>query len=221
MVAGLPLVGSFVGWTLLVRSSADVGYGWLLPVLAMAAAVTGGTLLRAAARVVLGWGDEQDSLLSPEPPAEEEEPRVPASRLSPPLLFGPALALLVIGIGVAFTPGLGDHATRWAQRLEDRPAHAAEVLGGKVPTAVPPMPVNAGAAPYAYGLASLAGAVVVALFGLYRRRLPGLWRGWAGRVLDPPVAALKGLHSGVVGDYVAWLTFGVAALGGLVALLGR
>jgi len=32
---------------------------------------------------------------------------------------------------------------------------------------------------------------------------------------------LKGLHSGVVGDYVAWLTFGAAALGGLVALLGR
>jgi hypothetical protein len=35
------------------------------------------------------------------------------------------------------------------------------------------------------------------------------------------VAVLKGLHSGIVGDYVAWLTFGVAALGGLVALIAR
>ena len=43
----------------------------------------------------------------------------------------------------------------------------------------------------------------------------------AARLLDPPVAVLKGLHSGIVGDYVAWLTFGVAALGGLVALIAR
>jgi multicomponent Na+:H+ antiporter subunit D len=221
LVAGLPPLGSFAGWTLIVRSSEDVGYAWLPPVLALAALVTGGTLLRAAARIVLGWGDEEDPLLSHEPPAEEEEPSVPESRLSPPLLFGPALALLAVAIGVAFTPGLGDHATRWAQRFEDRPAHAAEVLSGKVPPALPPAPVQAGFAPYAYSLASLAGALAFALFGLYRRRLPHLVRGWAGRLLDPPVAALKDLHSGVVGDYVAWLTFGVAALGGLVALLGH
>jgi multicomponent Na+:H+ antiporter subunit D len=220
LLAGLPPLGSFVGWTLLVRSSASVGYGWLPAVLALATLVTGGTLLRAAARIVFGWGEGEDPLLSHEPPAEEE-PRVPASRLSPQLLFGPAVALLAVAIGVAFTPRLGDHATRWAQRLEDRQAHAAEVLAGKLPPAVPPVPVHAGIAPYAYSLASLAGAVVFALFGLYRQRLPGLVRGWAGRLLDPPVTALKALHSGVVGDYVAWLTFGVAALGGLVALLGR
>jgi hypothetical protein len=29
---------------------------------------------------------------------------------------------------------------------------------------------------------------------------------------------LRAVHSGVIGDYVAWLTFGVAALGGLLAL---
>jgi len=36
-----------------------------------------------------------------------------------------------------------------------------------------------------------------------------------------PAAHLKALHSGVVGDYVAWLTFGAAALGGLLALTVR
>jgi NADH:ubiquinone oxidoreductase subunit 5 (subunit L)/multisubunit Na+/H+ antiporter MnhA subunit len=165
LVAGLPPLASFVGWSLVVRSSADVGYGWLPPVLALAAAVTGGTLLRAAARIVLGWGDEEDPLLSHEPPAEEDEPQVPESRLSPPLLFGPALALLIAAIGVGFTPGLGDRATRWAERLEDRPAHAAEVLAGKLPPAVPPAPVHVGIVPYAYSFASLAGAIVFALVG--------------------------------------------------------
>jgi multicomponent Na+:H+ antiporter subunit D len=221
LVAGVPPLGSFVGWKLLVRSSEDVGYGWLPPLLTLATLITGGTLLRAAARIVLGWGDGDDPLLSHEPPAEEEEPQVPPSRLSPPLLFGPALALVAVAIGVAVTPGIGDHATQWAQRLEDRPARAAEVLAGTRPSAPPTVPMHTGIAPYAYSAASLVGAVVFALFGLYRRHLPRIFRQRARRLLDPPIGALKSLHSGVIGDYVVWLTFGVTALAGLLALTLR
>jgi multicomponent Na+:H+ antiporter subunit D len=32
------------------------------------------------------------------------------------------------------------------------------------------------------------------------------------------IAPLRDLHSGHIGDYVAWLVFGVAALGGGLAL---
>jgi hypothetical protein len=46
--AALPLRGA---WSLLVRSAEDVGYGWLPAVLALGSVLTGGTLLRAAARV--------------------------------------------------------------------------------------------------------------------------------------------------------------------------
>src|SRR4029450_11054284 len=99
--------------------------------------LTGGTLLRAAARVFLGWGDEADPLLSAEPPPSEEEPDVARSRLSPPVLFGPALALLLVGAALSFTPGLSGDATEWAQRFQDRPTHAAEVLAGRLPAAVP------------------------------------------------------------------------------------
>jgi hypothetical protein len=81
--------------------------------------------------------------------------------------------------------------------------------------------VHAGLLPYEYGIASTALAIGLALFGLYRRHLPSLVRRRAGRVLDSPVAVLKGLHNGVIGDYVVWATFGAAALGGLLALLVR
>jgi multicomponent Na+:H+ antiporter subunit D len=219
--AGLPPFGTFVGSALIIRSALDVGYGWLPPLLAVAAALTGGTVLRAGARVFLGWGEADDPELSHEPPAEEEEPEETGGRLSPPLLFGPALALVAVGCALAFTPGLAGRATQWAQRLEDRPAHAAEVLRGVVPSTARRPAFEPGAAPYAYGAASTVGAIGFALFGLYRRRLPGLLRRPAGRVLAPAAATLKGLHSGVVGDYVAWLTFGAAALGGLVALVVR
>ena len=221
LVAGLPPFGSFLGWSLLVRAAGDVGYGWLPPVLALGAVATGGTLLRASARIFLGWGDEHDPLLSAEPPESEEEPEERGSRFSPPLLFAPALALLLVGAAFSFVPSLAEHATAWAQRIEDRPVHAAEVLAGKVPPATAPVPVHAGALPYVYSVASWVLALGLALFGLYRQRLPSLLRRRAGRLLDPPVAVLKSLHSGIVGDYVAWATFGAAALGGLLALLVR
>jgi hypothetical protein len=57
--------------------------------------------------------------------------------------------------------------------------------------------------------------VVVALFGLYRRRIPEAARAAAARLLEPPVNVLKAAHSGVVGDYVMWLTVGTAVLGGV------
>ena len=219
--AGLPPFGTFPGNALIIRSALDLGYGWLPPLLAAAAVLTGGTVLRATARIFLGLGDADDPVLSHEPPAEEEEPEVEGRPLSPPLLFAPALALVLVGAGLAFTPGLAGRATQWAQRFEDRPAHAAEVLRGVVPRAAAAPAFHPGAAPYVYGAISTLGALGFAGFGLYRRRLPVAVRRWANRVLGRPAETLKALHSGVVGDYVAWLTFGVAALGGLVALVAR
>jgi multicomponent Na+:H+ antiporter subunit D len=219
--AGLPPFGTFLGSALIIRSAIDVGYGWLPPLLAVATILTGGTVLRAAARVFLGWGDAEDPALSHEPSAEEEEPEAPGGRFSPRLLFGPALALVLVGLGLALTPGLAGRATQWAQRLEDRPAHAAEVLRGVEPPESAAPSFHPGTAPFVYGAISTVGAIGFAGFGLYRRRLPGLLGRKAGRVIGPPAETLKALHSGVVGDYVAWLTFGVAALGGLLALTVR
>ena len=66
---------------------------------------------------------------------------------------------------------------------------------------------------YAYGAVAAAGAVVVAAVGLFgtrlRRRLPP-------PVLRPAAVALGGLrdlHSGHIGDYIAWWTAGATALG--------
>jgi multicomponent Na+:H+ antiporter subunit D len=216
-LAGLPPFGTFLGNALIIRSAGDVGYGWLPALLTATVVLTGGTVLRAAARIFLGWGDADDPSLSHEPPAVEEEPEETGGRVSPPLLFGPALALVLVGLGLAFTPGIGGRATQWAQRLEDRPAHAAEVLEGVRPQHSSPVAFHPGAAPYVYGLVSTVGALGFALFGLYHRRLPNLLGAGPARA----AAGLKALHSGIVGDYVAWLTFGVVALSGLLALTIR
>jgi multicomponent Na+:H+ antiporter subunit D len=69
-----------------------------------------------------------------------------------------------------------------------------------------------------WSLVATGGGAGLAAFGLWRRRLPALLRERAGRALVPALDGLRSLHSGHVGDYVAWLTFGTALLGGLFAI---
>ena len=131
------------------------------------------------------------------------------------MMFVPTLALLVCGLGLAFAPELGAHAVAAAERLQAQHAHALEVLQGVRPAERPLPSFEVGAGDVLYGIATTLGAVAVGFLGLYRRRLPRL----AAAAL--PLRVLKAAHSGVVGDYVAWLTVGAATLGGLFALTLR
>jgi hypothetical protein len=63
--------------------------------------------------------------------------------------------------------------------------------------------------------------LATAAFGLYRRRIPVDARARAASVLGPPIAVLKGVHSGIVGEYVMWISVGTALLGGVWALTLR
>jgi multicomponent Na+:H+ antiporter subunit D len=213
-VATLPPFGPFLGATMLGQAADAAGYGWARVVAAVAVAVAAGTLVRAALRIVVGIGDRDDPLLTHEPPEVEEEPQT-EGRTSPTMMFVPTLALLVAGLGLAFAPGLAGHAIAAAERLQDRPAHAREVLGGQRPAPTPVPAFHVGTGDVLYGVGTTLGAVGVALLGLYRKRLP------SAAVAAVPARALKAAHNGVVGDYVAWLTVGAAALGGLFALTLR
>jgi multicomponent Na+:H+ antiporter subunit D len=219
-LALLPPFGPFLGNALAVDSARGLGYGWLAPLLALGAALSAGTILRAGARVFLGWGDAEDRLLSHEPEESHAEPE-DRRRASEPLLAIPAAALAVVGLGLAFVPDVAGHALEIAGRVVDRTAHSREVLHGVAPASAPTPSYSPSSAAYAWGAASTVGALAFAAFGLYRGRLPVAVRCAAGRVAGRPTRTLKALHSGVVGDYVAWLTVGIAVLGGLVAVVVR
>ena len=71
---------------------------------------------------------------------------------------------------------------------------------------------------YFYGAGAALGAALVASLALMRdgeRRLRPLM------ALRGPLQGLRRLHSGHVGDYVAWLTAGVTVIGGvfMIALI--
>jgi multicomponent Na+:H+ antiporter subunit D len=206
-LAGPPYIGTFLGHSLIDDAAHAAGRSWALPFLWLAGACASGALLRAGARIFFGWGAESDPLLTPEP-AERPPPRGTRTGLTSIV----CATATVCAFAVSLVPGLGQRAHSAAQQFENRTAYAAIVLDGKtVPR--PPRPPVALEPSSTSTLLYASGAVLVALalagFGLRPHR--------AAR----PVAALKAVHSGVIGDYVAWLTLGTALIGGVWALMLR
>ena len=215
-LAAPPFIGAFRGHALIGDAAATLGDHWLAPALAVVTAVSTGAILRAGARVFLGWGAEHDPLLSPEP---EEGPQPRAPERPDLVLVAPAIVLAAAALAIGGLTTLGTHAQQAAERFENAKSYAAQVLDARPAEAAALPPQVTTGASMLWSLVSTGGAVAVALFGLYRRRLPDAARATVWRVLELPVDGLRAFHSGHVGDYVAWLTFGTAVLGGLFALV--
>jgi multicomponent Na+:H+ antiporter subunit D len=210
-LVGAPYVGTYLGHALIDEAASDGGRHWVQPFLWLGAALTSGALLRAGGRSFLGLGAADAPFLGEELDEEPVERDVMG-----PLLRASAVAAVALGLVVSVAPGLGQRAVAAADRFRDRAGYANTVLHGR-PTRI------AHALPYAirhttlesvlYGAAALLLALVFALAGLYGHRLPA-----RAKLFEPPVLMLKRLHSGVVGDYVAWLLVGTAVFGGIWAL---
>jgi multicomponent Na+:H+ antiporter subunit D len=222
-LAGLPPFGTFLGKSMIEEAAFDQGYTWVPVLFTLASILTAGTVLRATARVFLGWGQvpKRDPLseradLETEPEAEEAYDRTPA------VLFVPALGLLLIGLAVGVLPGLAYAAQEAAARFLDHHAYVAAVLYG-VPTDQPSVepPHAFTGIGFLYAVGSTVGALALALLALFGRHL----RYSPPRTLVAVVRAgssrLRVLHSGHPGDYVTWLTLGVAVIGALFTLMLR
>jgi multicomponent Na+:H+ antiporter subunit D len=216
-LASLPPFGPFLGKALTDDAAHAHGYWWVAPLLALVSALTGGAILRAGARVFLGWGVPERDARDEEAAAEEPETRGRHDRTPLPMLT-PPIVLLLGGLAVGLIPRLHHGVERAAERFVDRAGVAGRVLG----THAPPLAHHAvhpiSGAAYAWGIVSVLGALLVAWLGLWmpqlRRRVAPAWQAPGARALG----VLRAAHSGHVGDYVAWLVLGVAAFGGAVAL---
>jgi multicomponent Na+:H+ antiporter subunit D len=167
-------------------------------------------------RVFLGWGPAEPEKVS----AIDEETDIEAPAAgsgTPPLMLAVAIWLAALCLAAGAWFGLADAVTGAAERFSDGAAYARLVLEGQVLAS----PAPGSAAPRAYDWALGAGsALLAAMLALWVLRGPrhaaasSLWR--AGEAL---LGRVEALHSGRIGDYVAWLVFGTAALGGAFALV--
>jgi multicomponent Na+:H+ antiporter subunit D len=219
-LAGLPPFGTGLGKSVLEDALIKGGYPWGAAVVILVSAITGGAVLRVVLRVYFGLGSPRDEdRKSRSSSGDEEEPELaePLRRL-PYTMIGAICVLLLGGLAVGAAPGFGPAVGGAAESFVDRAGYVAESLHRAAGKALVPVPdVDWTALGVWLGLLSASLAVVVALLALYSNRLPSSVRLLSGAT-RPIAAGLRALHTGHVGDYVAWMLIGVAALGALVGL---
>jgi multicomponent Na+:H+ antiporter subunit D len=209
-IADLPPWGAFTGKALIEDAALKEGWWWVPAVMALISAMAGGALLRAGARVFWGVGEpaREDARFADGEDQEEHDEQSGVSSRGPGIIAG-ALVLASLLWGVL--PGLVDSVGRAATRFTDTAGYAAAVLEGKT---LSPLVVTAihgpGATAYLYGAATILAALGVAAAGVSGRALP--------RAAMRGVDAVRSLHSGHPGDYVAWTGGGAVVLAGLFVL---
>ncbi|MEW2306452.1 complex I subunit 5 family protein [Streptomyces sp. NPDC006655] len=187
-LAGLPPFGTGIG-----KAVSEEAVGGPLTVLFVCvSAVTAGAVLRVAARVFLGLGSRPPKSAAYETTGVGEEPETDGrlDRIPATMVLVPAV-LLAGGLAVGVAPGFPEAVSR---------AVAAAGTGGT------PAAVHWTTAGVLLGCLSALLAVGLAAVAIAR---PGL--------LTAPdrLLPLRRLQSGHIGDYVAWLLVGTAALGAL------
>jgi len=101
----------------------------------------------------------------------------------------------------------------------DPHAFAPRVLDGTPPSLPQPPPADPLGPALLHEAATLLVSFAIAGLTLWRKRLPGALRRAVAPLWTSFAGGLPALHTGEVGDRVAWLVFGVAALCGALALL--
>jgi multicomponent Na+:H+ antiporter subunit D len=221
-LAGLPPFGLALGKSVTEDAVAVAGYSWGPALFIAVSALTGGAVLRAGLRVFGGLGPRpvpgsssgggEESTGAEEKPETGGLPRTPVTMLL-------AIGILLAGsLAAGLLPDAGQAFAHAAQRFTDAAGYISQALSHA--GAAPPRPDPAAAwTGEGIGLDVLSAALAlgVAFLGLYARRLPSALRR-AVRPARPVIVGFHQVHSGHVGDYVAWLFTGIAALAALLGL---
>jgi multicomponent Na+:H+ antiporter subunit D len=218
-LAGLPPFGTGLGKAVSEEAGAAAGYPWIPVLFVAVSAITGGAVLRATGRIYFGLGTppRRRGPAAGETTGSEEAPDLPMpqNRIRWTML-APILLLLLGALGVGVLPGAHTAAERAAAFFTDGTGYAHDAMTGRAAWIHLPAPVsNWTFAGMLLGLLSAAVALGLAAVALYADRVPA--RRLVQRAGTPVLAGLRRVHSGHIGDYVAWMMTGMA---GLVAFVG-
>ncbi|WP_369372532.1 complex I subunit 5 family protein [Streptomyces sp. cg36] len=210
-LAGLPPLGTGLGKALAEEDAAR-WQPWLPAVFVTASALTGAAVLRAGLRIFFGAGpaprrrpDQEETTGQ----GEEPEIRSP-QRTAPPTMTVVPAVLLALAACIGVLPAAATALAKGAAVFTDPARYTATVLALPQPAGEgnPPPAADWTMPGVLLGLLSTALAVALATAAVHQRT-PELS---AHHPAARAVRTLRRLHSGHLGDYLAWLTVGVAAL---------
>jgi multicomponent Na+:H+ antiporter subunit D len=223
-LADLPPFATFLGKSYIDDSSWAHGLPWVMGVFIACSILAGAAVLRVAGGVFYGLGDppSEDARMA-EMAAEETSETESGKDRTPLTMLIPPAVLVACAAAIALIPQLGQVIQAAAVRFQDQSGYNATVLTGAhilhpaAPAAAEPTAITLSGV--MTGIGSVVGALVLAFLALYWRRLPLLRRGYEpGAGLTTPIQRFQ---SGVVNDYVTWIVLGLAAIGGVLALVVR
>jgi multicomponent Na+:H+ antiporter subunit D len=223
LLAAAPPFTAFAGKSLIETAASEAGYGWLVVVFVAVSALTAGSVLRVTGRVFLGWGPSEGPDPSQSRAARErvDEERDPRSHTPATMVVVPAV-LLVCAALVGLVPGAVPGVERFAARFVNHGAYARWVLAGSRHLVWPvPAPSHVAASDVVDALVALIAAGAVAALGLFGRPLREALPARLGRPARQGLLRLRHLHSGQIGDYIAWWSAGAGVIGGVCLLTLR
>ncbi len=216
-LASMPGFATFLGESGIIDGAKGIGQGWVRAVFVISGMLTAGAVLRVWGRVFRGMGKADDAETASAKKIDEGRETKAASHGIPAAMFAPAAGLVLLAIAIGLTPGVKRAVRTAAIVMQDRTGYQARVLEHAWISVTPAEEEHT---PIGKGLAWSFGTTAAAL-ALAFLSLSPYWP--TKHVLVRPVAKtvhlLRAIHSGHVGDYVAFLTFGVAAFGVVLAVL--
>jgi multicomponent Na+:H+ antiporter subunit D len=208
--------GTLLGESMISDSASGLHQSWILYLFIFVEAITAGAVLRVFFRVFFGWGEAAPT---DEASRVEERKETKENDHTPLMMFFPAAALILLGVSFIAIPGLRSNAEASAEFFTDQSSYAHAVLNSAEPAAAERKPAEPlSASILRCGIALLL-AILLALGSILRKRTSGMLN--FTRRLELGNAAIRKLHSGHPGDYVAWLSAGTAVICGCFLLFLR
>ena len=214
-LAGMPPFGIALGKAVSEAAASASGDVWLVALFVAVSAMTAAAVLRVTARVFFGLGPLPSENAGQGATKGDEEPDSTFKGHPPTMLL--TIAVLLAGaLAEGILPSARSAAEHAAQFFIQPKAYAGAALFRTPATALAPRTPNWDAGGLLLGFLSTGLALGLAAAGLYTGVLLEKL-GTIGRMGAKSMSALRDLHSGHIGDYVAWLAVGVALV---LVLLG-
>lgn len=208
-LAGFPAFATSLGEGFTSDAAQAHALGWISWIFVVSGLLTAGAVFRVGFHTFFGWGSEP---ISDRAALVDEMPETdPAAARTPWYLAAPPTLCLVAAAAITFFPGFRAGVVSSATRLASPSAYLHAVYTSAT------LPVLASSSEVhwtpilIHGLIASMLAMLLALTSVFRKRLSRGLR--LGPVLEGPLFGLRTLQSGQIGDYVLWMTVGIATLG--------